>query len=106
MIGKVFRPTTDWKGDKSADGYLGDITGLVFGGPSVTPLARFPGNVSTEGQLGIPWDQDSGVVVEHGDRIVIDDTKYRVDSGRLHTGENVLTGNRMSYYWVEITGTT
>ncbi|ULN33612.1 hypothetical protein [Mycolicibacterium smegmatis] len=105
----VFRPERDWKGQTVGvlDDYLiGTVTGVVMGGPSVQPLARFPGTVSTEGQIGIPFEQASGIVVEQHDRLLIDGTLYAVTSGRLWTGQNVLTGTIPSYYWVETTSST
>jgi hypothetical protein len=77
-----------WKGQTVGDlddHYIGDVSGVVMGGPSVQPVARFPGAVSTEGQVGIPWAQESGVVVEHDDRLLINGTVYAVTSDRLWT---------------------
>lgn len=101
----VFRPERTWKGDIQGqlDDYLiGTVTGVVMGGPSVAPLARFPGTVSTEGQIGIPWVQDSGIIVQQHDRLLMDGTLYAVTSDRLWTGENVLTGTVPSHYWLEV----
>lgn len=106
---QVFRPERTWKGDIQGqlDDYLiGTVTGVVFGGPSVQPTARFPGVVDTSGQLGIPWEQSSGIVVQQHDRLLIDGTLYAVTSDRLWTHENTLTGTRPSHYWVETTFTT
>lgn len=106
---KVFRPVKDWRGQTVGeldDHYIGDVTGVVMGGPSVQPVARFPGTVSTEGQIGIPFDQESGVIVEQHDRLLVDSTLYAVVSDRLWVGENVLTQTLPSYYWVEIRSTT
>lgn len=100
----VYRPERNHKGDVigTLDDYLvGEISGVVIGGPSVQPVGRFPGVMSTEGQLGIPWSQDSGIVVQQYDRLVMDGLWYAVTSSRLWTGDNVLTGSRSSYYWIE-----
>ncbi|MCV7373132.1 hypothetical protein H5P33_10455 [Mycolicibacterium arabiense] len=89
------------------DDYLiGTVTGVVMGGPSVQPVRNFPGTVSTEGQIGIPFDQESEVVVQQHDRLLIGSTLYAVVSDRLWTDVNVLTGSQPSYYWVEIRSTT
>lgn len=106
---KVYRPERDWKGQTIGeldDHHIGDVTGVVMGGPSVQPLARFPGTVSTEGQIGIPWAQESGVIVQQYDRLLIDGTLYAVTSGRLWTDANVLTGSQPTYHWVETTSST
>lgn len=110
MNARVYRSARDWRGQRvNADleqDYIGDVTGLVMGGPSVQPLARFPNTVSTEGQIGIPWAQKSGVVVEQHDRLLIDGTLYAVTSDRLWTDVSVLTGSQPTYYWVETSSTT
>ncbi|MFN6542808.1 hypothetical protein [Mycolicibacterium nivoides] len=109
MDAKVYRPERDWKGQTIGeldDYHIGDVTGCVMGGPSVQPLARFPGTVSTEDQLGIPWAQESGVVVKQHDRLLIGSTLYAVFSERLWADPNVLTGSQPSYYWVEVRSTT
>jgi hypothetical protein len=59
-----------------------------------------------EGQVGIPWSQESDVVVQQHDRLLIGSTLYAVVSERLWTDLNVLTGSQPSYYWVEVRSTT
>lgn len=107
---QVFRPQRDnFKGQiigKLEDYHIGDVTGVVIGGPSVQPVRNFWGTVSTEGLIGIPFDQESGVVVEQHDRLVVDGHLYAVISDRLWTGENTLTGTTPSHYWVEARSTT
>lgn len=104
MKAQVFRPVRGWKGQigNLEDYLLGEIAGVIIGGPSVQPVRGFPGVVSTEGQLGIPWEQASGIVVEQFDRVLIGDTLYAVVSKRLWTGDNVLTGSQPTYYWVDV----
>lgn len=109
MDAKVYRPDFDWKGQIIGvldDHYIGDVTGVILGGPSVQPVPRFPGVVSTEGQIGVPWQQDSGIVVQQRDRLVMDGVLHAVTSDRLWTGCNVLTGTQPSYYWVEVQSST
>ncbi|WP_124712690.1 hypothetical protein [Mycolicibacterium nivoides] len=105
----VFRPERDWKGQTVGeldDYHIGDITGVVIGGSSVQPLARFPGVVDTTGLLGVPFGQESGIVVQQHDRLFVDGTLYAVTSDRLWTSENVLTGSTPTYYWVEVSSTS
>lgn len=115
MIAAVYRPELDWKGQPvDLDGsHIGDVVGVIVGGqsaglsgPSVQPVRDFPALVSTEGLLGVPWSQDSGVVVQQHDRLAVDGTWYAVTSDRLWTGENIFTGTQPSYYFVEIRSTT
>lgn len=109
MDAKLYRPEFDWKRQIVGvldDHYIGDVTGVVLGGPSVQPVRNFPGVVSTEGQIGVPWQQDSGIVVQQHDRLVMDGVLYAVTSDRLWTGSNVLTGTQPSYYWVEVQSST
>ena len=106
---QVFRLERDWRGQTAGelDEYLiGTVTGVVMGGPSVQPTRNFPGVVDTTGQIGIPWAQESGIVVQQHDRLLIESTVYAVVSDRLWTGKNELTGSQPSYYWVEIRSST
>ena len=109
MDAEVYRPVRNWKGDYAGeldDFHIGTVTGVIRGGPAVQPLAKFPGTVSTEGQIGIPFEQESGVIVEQHDRLLIDGTLYAVTSDRLWTDPNSLTSTPASHYWVETTSTT
>ncbi|MCW2625331.1 MAG: 32, Wildcat 32 [Mycobacterium sp.] len=106
---QVHRPVRTWKGDIQGelnDYLIGTVTGVVMGGPSVQPLARFPGTVSTEGQVGIPFAQESGVVVQQHDRLLIDSTLYAVVSDHLWTQANTLTGTEPTHYWVAVASTS
>lgn len=106
---QVFRPGRDWRGQivGQLDDYLiGTVTGVVVGGASTQPVRHFPGVVSTEGQLGIPFEQNSGIVVQQHDRVLVGSTLYAVTSGRLWTHENTLTGTAPSHYWVDVESTT
>lgn len=104
---KVYRPELDrFRGEivgDLADYLLGEVVGVVVGAPSIGDLRRFPGVVDTSAQLGIPWEQTSGITVQQHDRLVGEDNHlYVVTSDRLWTQENTLTGERPSHYWVEI----
>jgi hypothetical protein len=72
-------------------------------------LGRFPGNVTTEGQFGIPWEQDSGIVVQSQDILVLRGEKYLVTGPRTFEDEHEFFGGEDSpvddYYWVEVTAT-
>lgn len=61
---------------------------------------------STEGQIGIPWGQESEIEVAQHDRLSIDGTLYAVTSDPFWTSDNVLTGTQPSYYWVEVRSST
>lgn len=101
---KVYRPEHTWKGvDGELDDWLiGEVTGVVLGGPAPEAIPRFPGLVSTEGMVGIPFTQASGIVVGKGDRLIIDNVLYLVSGPRQWTNVNTLTGTAPTHYWVEV----
>lgn len=100
---KVFRPERNWKGNvgKFEDYPIGDVTGVVIGGPAPTDIPRFPGIVSTEGMIGVPFAQDSGITLEKGDYLDIGDDIYQVTGPRQWTQANTITGTQPRLYWVE-----
>ncbi len=100
---KVFRPPRSWKGPaKFEDFPLGDVTGVVIGGPAPQAIPRFPGLVNTEGMIGIPFQQDSGITVDRGDYLDINDDIYLVTGPRQWTNASTLTGTAPSLYWCEV----
>jgi hypothetical protein len=102
---KVYRPTRNWKGEKPDDGYLGDVTGVIMGGASPQGLSRFPGVVSTEGQVGIPYAQDSGIEVQQRDLLEINDVMYIASGPRMWEEEHVFADVPDlvdDYYWIEV----
>lgn len=103
VTAKVFRPERNWKGTVGTyDQYpIGDVTGVVVGGPAPTEIAKFPGIVSTEGMIGVPFVQASGIVLEKGDYLDIGDDIYQVTGPRQWTQANTLTGTPPTHYWVE-----
>ncbi|MGE2835121.1 hypothetical protein [Mycobacterium sp. SMC-4] len=104
---KVFRPERNWRGENvGGDGYLGEVAGVIVGGPSVQPLAKFPGTVDTSGMLGIPYAQTSGISVRQHDRLLIGSTQYAITSDPQWTDENTLTGTPPTHYWVEYRSTS
>jgi hypothetical protein len=107
---KVYRPVRDWKGQRPKeleDSYIGDVTGVIVGGAAPQPLSRFPSVMTTEGQLGIPFQQDSGIKVDQHDLLVISGEKYYVQGERQWEDEHVFGGADIvdDYYWVEVKAT-
>lgn len=107
-VARVYRPARDWKGQRPKDledSYIGDVTGVIVGGAAPQPLARFPMTASTEGQIGIPYAQDSGIVVQQDDLLVFNAVKYLVTSSRMWEEDHEFFGGNDSpvddYYWVE-----
>ena len=106
---RVYRPVRNWKGDRPKDledSYIGDITGVIVGGGSPQDLARFPNTVSTQGQMGIPFAQDSGITVQAEDLLVVGGRKYLVVGPQLWEEEHEFFGGHDSpvddYYWMEV----
>lgn len=103
---KVFRPERSWKGEKvNGDGYVGEVTDVIMGGASPQPLGRFPGVVSTEGQIGIPYEQESGILVQQRDLLEINGVQYDVLGPRLWEEEHVFADVPDlvdDYYWIQV----
>jgi hypothetical protein len=106
---RVYRPPRDWKGQRPKnleESYIGDVTGVVVGGAAPQPLARFPGVVTTEGQFGFPYEQESGIIVEPQDLLVLNGEKYLVTGPRMWEEDHVLAGSAGDvvddYYWMEV----
>ena len=109
---RVYRPPRDWKGQRTEDledSYIGDVTGVIVGGAAPQPLTRFPNVVSTEGQFGFPYEQESGILVQQNDILIVSDRKYMVQGPRMWEEDHVLGGAESGvvddYYWVEVRST-
>lgn len=107
-LARVYRPERDWKNQRPKvleDSYIGDVTGVIVGGAAPQPLARFPTTVTTEGQVGIPYKQASGITVQQDDLLVISGVKYLVTGPRMWEEDHAFAGNAGAvvddYYWVE-----
>lgn len=106
---RVYRPMRNWKGDRPKDledSYIGDVTGVVVGGGAPQDLARFPGVVSTEGQMGFPFEQESAIIVQAEDILVVAGRKFLVVGPRLWEEDHEFFGGHDSpvddYYWMEV----
>ena len=105
---RVYRPQYDWKGQRVnedlEDDYIGPLTGVIIGGASPQPVGRFPGVVSTQGQIGIPYDQESDVLVQQRDFISIGDDFYAVLGPRQWEEEHAFSGTDVTedYYWMNV----
>jgi hypothetical protein len=106
---RVYRPDRDWKGQRPKDfesSYIGDVTGVVVGGAAPQPLARFPGTMTTEGQFGFPFEQDSGIIVQPNDLLVLRGEKYLVTGPRMWEEDHEFAGPAgdvvNDYYWMQV----
>lgn len=107
-VARVYRPAYNWKGERVnpnlEDDFLGEVTGVIVGGAAPQPLGRFPGVVSTEGQVGIPYEQDTEIVVQQRDMISIGDDLYSVRGPRQWEEEHAFSGTDVTddYYWIQV----
>jgi hypothetical protein len=108
-VARVYHPVRDWKGQRSKDledSFIGVITGVVMGGASPQNLSRFPDTVSTEGQVGIPYEQESGIIVDKDDLLIIGGVKFLVTGPRQWEEDHEFAGAAGSvvddYYWVRV----
>ncbi|ABE67637.1 head-to-tail stopper [Mycobacterium phage Wildcat] len=103
-VAKVYRRQLDWRGDPLETEYLGDIHDVIIGGAVPQELSRFPGLVSTEGQVGIPFEQDSGILVQKADVLVINNVAYTVVGPRQWDEDHTFAGTDVvdELYWVQV----
>lgn len=87
---------------------LGTITGIILGGLSASLSMQRQDSSDTSGQIGIPLRKKfnpNAIAIKYGDRLVIDGTTFRVTSAPRWTQQNVKTGTKPEYTWVEVEGT-
>jgi len=92
----VYRTTRDWAGSPTDDDCLGEISGVILGGPTPNRVPWDRGAVSTEGMAGWP-KQD--ITVRQGDYLVIDDVRHRVVGPAQWSRPHALTGTDFGYVW-------
>jgi hypothetical protein len=85
-------------------GYVGDIYGVLMGGPSASPALGRQETSNTSGQIGIPIHKRN-VAVQFGDRLIIEDVRYRVVSRPKWNHPQTLTGTKAAYMWVDVDAT-
>lgn len=106
-VARVYRPVTNWRGDRAGDledFYQGDVTGVIIGGAVPQGYGRFPGVVSTESQVGIPFQQDSGVTVQKNDFLSIGNVLFKVVGPRQWDEAHEFAGTDIldDMYWVQV----
>lgn len=107
-VARVYRPQYDWKSQRVhanlEDDYIGDLTGVIVGGASPQAVGRFPGVVSTEGLLGVPYEQDSGVELQQRDMILLSGILYAVTGPRQWEEDHAFAGTDVTedYYWIGV----
>lgn len=100
MLAKVFRPETNKHGQiigELDDYYLGDVAGIILGGPAPETVKDMPGLVTSEGLIGIPRGSD----VQQHDRLEVGGQLYKVTGPRLWNHPHPLTGTLARFYWVQ-----
>ena len=107
ITGEVYRFERDWRGDPvnpdDPTNHLGTISGIVFGGRSVSARDGREERSDTTGQIGCPRD---GIKLQAGDRIVIDGIRYDVVGPRLWDYPSNLTGFVFPLYFIEVRAVT
>lgn len=116
-VGEVYRAThgRDRNGDPidadgnvirlEADGtnHIGTVKGIVMGGMSAQPSASRQESFDTSGQCGIPYGNT--IVVQFGDRILIDGIKYKVGSTPQWAYPNSMSTTKPKNRWYNLEGT-
>jgi hypothetical protein len=120
--GLLYRPeelTLDRHGDPISDGqvvratspetYVGILEGILLGGPAATQsLQRRGESADTTGKWGIPLENGpvNNTSVKQDDYIVVGKVTYKVMSRPDWGHQNVITGSRPTYCWVQVAATT
>lgn len=88
--------------DEDGNAYVGDISGIVMGGLSASPSMSREESSDTRGMIGCP--RKAVVRVQFGDRININNVRYRVTSNPEWDYPHDFTGTDFGYYWVNVEG--
>ena len=77
-------------------------------------MRGWPGVMSSEGLLGIPREQESGIIVEQGDRLILQQLSERQTferqvtysvAAKLFDERHAVTGTLFPLYWVKCEAT-
>lgn len=85
-----------------SDAEVGEINGLVMGGPSWRPINDRGDIVNTTGMVGVPVTESHQP--RHGDLLVVDGVKFKVQ-GPPQWMNRGLVATRPRYHWWTITST-
>lgn len=116
QTGRVFRaPKRDRHGDAVDDNgkpvdmvdaeglaYVGVIKKIIMGGLSASPKMQRIEATDTGGQIGCP--AKASVQLQIGDRIEINDVRYRVTSPPRWGYESFFSGTKFGYQWFDVEG--
>jgi hypothetical protein len=102
-VTRVYRIPLDAMGeaihDDIEDDYLGDLDGVIEGGPTPHSVSGWEGLVSTDGMMGWPRLQRSEITVRKGDRLVIGGLWYEVAGPAQWHKPHALSGTDLGYVW-------
>lgn len=84
--------------------HVGDIHGVAIGGPSASPALARGESSNTEGQIGIPL-HPLNVEVKFGDRLIINNVRYKVVSRPRWNYTQTMSTTRPAYMWVDVDAT-
>lgn len=86
--------------DDEGNAYVGEIKRIVMGGLSASPKMARGESSDTRGMIGCP--SKASVKLKFGDRVEINDVRYRVISRPEWDYPQSLTGTRFGYYWIDV----
>ncbi|SKY04087.1 Uncharacterised protein [Mycobacteroides abscessus subsp. massiliense] len=85
------------------DGCIGTVYGLIMGGQAPFSSLDRQESSNTTGQIGIP--NKNAIKVKFGDRLVINEMKYKVTSTGMWDYPQLMTGTPPEYHWVTVDAT-
>ena len=88
--------------DEEGNAFVGEIKGIIMGGLSASPTMKGEESTDTRGQIGCPTK--SSIVLKVGDRVEINNVRYRVISNPEWNYPSYLTGTKPTHYWLDVEG--
>lgn len=84
--------------------FIGDILGVLLGGPSASPSMSRQDSSDTSEQIGIPI-HPLNPVVKLGDRLIINSVRFKVISQADWAYANSMTTTKPTYAWYHVDAT-
>lgn len=89
--------------DEDGNAFVGEIANIVMGGMSSSPSMSRQESADTRGMIGCP--RRAAVKLQFGDRVEINNVRYRVISNPEWDYRHGLSGTDFGFYWVDVEGT-
>jgi hypothetical protein len=85
-------------------GYVGEVYGLLMGGPSASPSLGRQTTSDTTGMVGVP-NHKRNPVVKFDDTLVVDGVRYKIISRATWNYSQSMSTTRPAYSWFRVNAT-